>query len=169
MASAVSPGHRGIAWSFVALQAMLLVVMVVAPGAEHWSPVPAVTAVGRSLEVLGLWAALALGWGLTPSPLPNGRTGLVSRGPYRWMRHPMYTAVMMFMAGVAILSRSWLVVAALAMLIGLFHVKARWEEERLVEALPGYGDYRVTTARFIPVPRTRRARPDRAARRRLLR
>ena len=156
MARPASPGHRGIAWTLVALQAVLLTVMVLAPRAVHWSPAPTVSAAGRGLEVLGvvigLWAASALGAGLTASPLPNGRVGLVSRGPYRWVRHPMYTAVMMFMAGVAVLSGSWLVPAGLVMLGILFNVKARWEEARLAEAFPGYADYRTATSRFMPCP-----------------
>lgn len=158
MASTILPSHRGIAWTLVALQVVLLVVMVLASGADHWTLVPLAGAVGRILQVLGavvgVWAALALGAGLTPSPLPNGRTGLVHRGPYRWVRHPMYTAVMMFMAGVAIRSGSWLVLAAFVMLISLFNIKARWEEERLVEAFPEYADYRVATSRFVPSPKS---------------
>lgn len=156
MAGSVSTGHRRIAWTLVAIQAVLLAVMVLAPRGVHWPVAPVVNAAGRSMEVLGvmvgLWAASVLGAGLTASPLPNGRIGLVSRGPYRWMRHPMYTAVMMFMAGVAILSGSWLVPAALVMLIALFNVKARWEEQRLAEAFPGYADYRAATNRFMPCP-----------------
>jgi len=156
MAGSISPGHRGIAWTLVALQAGLLAAMVLVPRAVHWSPVPAASAAGRGLEVLGvvvgLWAASALGAGLTASPLPNGRIGLVSRGPYRWVRHPMYTAVMMVMAGVAILSGSWLVPAGLVMLGILFNVKARWEEARLAEAFPGYAEYRTATSRFMPCP-----------------
>ena len=154
MAGSVCPGHRSIAWTLVALQAVLLAAMVLAPRAVHWSLAPTASAAGRSLEVLGvivgLWAASVLGAGLTPSPLPNGRIGLVPRGPYRWVRHPMYTAVMMFMAGVTILSGSWLVPAGLVMLVALLNVKARWEEARLAEAFPGYADYRAATNRFMP-------------------
>jgi len=156
MAAATQLANRRIAWTLVALQAALLAAMVLTPRAVHWSIAPAVTATGRGLEVvgglIGLWAAFALGAGLTPSPLPNGRTGLVRRGPYRWMRHPMYTAVILFMAGVAVLSGSWLVLAALVLLVALFNVKARWEEARLAEAFPGYADYRAVTNRFIPCP-----------------
>ena len=140
----------------MAIQADLLAVMVLAPRGVHWSLAPVVNAAGRIMEVLGvmvgLWAASVLGAGLTASPLPNGRVGLVSRGPYRWVRHPMYTAVMVFMAGVAVLSGSWPVPSALVILVALFNVKARWEEARLAEAFPGYADYRAVTNRFMPCP-----------------
>jgi protein-S-isoprenylcysteine O-methyltransferase Ste14 len=100
--------------------------------------------------ILGLWAARWLGKGLTPLPLPNGRVDLVTAGPYRWVRHPMYTAVMSGMGGVALTSGSWWSAGAWLALVVLFAFKARWEEHHLAASFPGYGDYQTRTGRFIP-------------------
>ena len=143
-----------IAWSFVAVQAALLIAFATTPRRGDWVltsavDIAAVAVIAVGLGV-GLWAALKLGRGLTPSPLPNGAVGLVTRGPYRWVRHPMYTAVMMIAAGVAIRSGSVVVIAEGLALVVLFNIKARWEEQRLIEAFPAYRDYRASTSRFVP-------------------
>jgi protein-S-isoprenylcysteine O-methyltransferase Ste14 len=145
-----------VAWTFVGVQALLLAGIVVAPRDDSWQLSQFVRVGGTGLVAVGvgvgLWAAARLGRGLTPSPLPNGATSLVSRGPYRWVRHPMYTAVMLLAVGVATRSGSWLVVAQTVALIVLFNVKARWEERRLVETFPEYTSYQATTPRFLPMP-----------------
>jgi protein-S-isoprenylcysteine O-methyltransferase Ste14 len=153
-----------VAWSFVAAQFALIGLMVFAPRARGFDLGAAGRIAGIGLMVaggaLGLWSAVYLGRGLTPSPLPNGSVDLVVAGPYRWARHPMYVAVMLFMAGVAIRSGSWLVVAAFGGLVVLFSVKARWEEAHLRDAFPGYERYGERTRRFFPGPGTTSARSD---------
>jgi len=145
-----------VAWTFVGVQALLLAGIVVVPRDDSWQLGQFVRVGGTGLVAVGvgvgLWAAARLGRGLTPSPLPNGAISLVSRGPYRWVRHPMYTAVMLLAVGVATRSGSWLVVAQTVALIVLFNVKARWEERRLVETFPDYTSYQATTPRFLPMP-----------------
>jgi protein-S-isoprenylcysteine O-methyltransferase Ste14 len=144
-----------IAWSFVAGQFALIALMVFAPRDDGFAVPTALGVVGLALlaagVVLGLWSAVHLGNGLTPSPLPNGAVSLVVSGPYRWMRHPIYVAVMLFMGGVSIRSGSLRVVAAFVALVVLFNVKARWEEARLVETFEGYRAYAGSTPRFLPL------------------
>jgi protein-S-isoprenylcysteine O-methyltransferase Ste14 len=143
-----------VAWTFVAVQAVLIVLMVVGPRDTGFAIDGAVRVFGTIASIVGaivgVWSAIYLGKGLTPSPLPNGRTELVSAGPYRWVRHPMYSAVMLFMAGVAARSGSWLVVFELIGLVVLFSVKSRWEETQLQGAFEGYREYAAGTPRFIP-------------------
>ena len=146
--------RRLMAWGFVALQAILLIAIVLAPRDVSWIPPAAVRVLGAALVgagvLLGSWAAVRLGRGLTPLPIPNGATELVSVGPYRWVRHPMYTAVMVLVLGIAIRSGSLLVAAEVAALVLLFNVKARWEEQQLLAAFPGYDGYAASTPRFLP-------------------
>jgi protein-S-isoprenylcysteine O-methyltransferase Ste14 len=158
--SGPSPGQRAgqshsvVAWSFVAVQAALLIAVVATPRGDDWAHAGWLDAVAFCIlalgVALGLWSALRLGRGLTPSPLPNGAVDLVTRGPYRWVRHPMYTAVMLIVAGVTIRSGSVVVLAEAVALVILFNVKARWEEHRLDEAFPGYRDHEAVTGRFLP-------------------
>lgn len=149
--------QRAIAWGFVAIQALLLLGLVVAPRSTQWPVTQTVQVVGWIAIVsgvaLGLWAARYLGRGLTPSPLPNGAVDLVTVGPYRYVRHPMYTAVMVLSAGVAVRSGSWVVVGIAVALVGLFSVKSRWEERRLTTSFPAYAAYRERVPRFVPARR----------------
>jgi tellurite methyltransferase len=143
-----------IAWVLVGLQAILLIAILLIPAADHWSVNSGVELLARALQllglVLGIWGALVLGAGLTASPLPNRRAGLVTRGPYRWVRHPIYTAVLAFMAGVVVLSGSWYSAGAWLLLLGLLLSKSGWEEHRLIEAFPDYPRYQGSSGRFLP-------------------
>jgi protein-S-isoprenylcysteine O-methyltransferase Ste14 len=149
---------RVTAWLLVSAQFALIAAAALAPGA-HWKVtaphvIAAAAAIGCALLV-GVWAALWLGRGLTPLPLPNGQVDLVTGGPYRWIRHPMYAAVMLGMGGVAIGSGTWCSVASWLGLVVLLNLKARWEERHLVAAFPGYREYRQNTGHFLPRTSTR--------------
>ncbi len=75
---------------------------------------------------------------------------LVTQGVYRFVRHPMYLAVLLAMAaGLAADPRPWrclLWVALLAVLLA----KLTREERYLRAAFPEYGDYAARTRRLIP-------------------
>ena len=143
-----------VAWFFVAIQFALLAVMVFYPRDAAWIPTDLMRTIGLGFMAagvgVGLWAAVYLGRGLTPSPLPNGSVGLVMRGPYRFVRHPMYTSVILLGIGMTIRSGSWIVLLAFIALMLLFAVKSRWEEVRLADTFPGYERYMSSTGRFVP-------------------
>lgn len=66
---------------------------------------------------------------------------LADRGPYRFVRHPMYAGGLLFFLGVPLLLGAWrgLLVAPLAAV--LLGARAVGEERLLMSGLPGYGDY----------------------------
>lgn len=98
-----------------------------------------------------LWGSAALGPGLSPYPEPRPGTQLVSEGPYRLLRHPIYAGLVVCLAGVATAVRSWPGVAASAVVGSFFWLKARYEESRLRVAVPGYAAYqRRVRGRMIP-------------------
>jgi len=66
---------------------------------------------------------------------------VISSGPYAWVRHPMYSGVMLFFVGVPLLLGSWWGVAIAPLFAILFAVRTRIEERALVTDLPGYADY----------------------------
>jgi len=156
MTEAVSHTRRdtAVAWFFVAIQAALLGAMVFYPRDFGWSPTPLMVTVGFVFMgagvIVGFLSAAHLGRGLTPSPLPNGAARLVTKGPYRFVRHPIYTSVILLGIGIAIRSGSWIVTLALIGLVLLFEVKSRWEEMHLADTFPGYERYLETTGRFLP-------------------
>jgi protein-S-isoprenylcysteine O-methyltransferase Ste14 len=153
--SADNPRDTVVAWSFVVAQFVLLVAVLVLPGGDAWIAPGWLATAARWLQWIGVVvlvvALVNLGRSLTPlpSPVPHGelRTG----GLYRLVRHPIYTGIMALTVGAAVRSGSVAVTAATVALIGLFSWKARWEEDKLRERYPGYGDYARRTPRFVPL------------------
>jgi protein-S-isoprenylcysteine O-methyltransferase Ste14 len=76
---------------------------------------------------------------------------VISTGPYAWVRHPMYTATILFFVGAPLLLGSWWGVAMSPLFVVLFAVRARIEERALLAGLPGYGDY-AAQVRYRLVP-----------------
>jgi protein-S-isoprenylcysteine O-methyltransferase Ste14 len=76
---------------------------------------------------------------------------VVSSGPYAFVRHPMYSGIMLFFLGVPLLLGSWWGVAIAPVFAVLFAVRARIEERALIEGLPEYADY-AARVRYRLVP-----------------
>lgn len=66
---------------------------------------------------------------------------VISTGPYAHMRHPMYSGMVLFFAGVPLLLGSWWELVTVPIFIVLFAVRIGIEERTLREGLPGYADY----------------------------
>ena len=66
---------------------------------------------------------------------------VVSTGPYAHVRHPMYSGMILFFAGVPLLLGSWWGLAMEPLFLALLAVRIRIEERTLREGLPGYADY----------------------------
>ena len=66
---------------------------------------------------------------------------VISSGPYAFVRHPMYSGVMLYFLGIPLLLGSWWGVALAPVFTLLFAIRARIEERALIEGLPGYADY----------------------------
>ncbi|MDE5440649.1 isoprenylcysteine carboxylmethyltransferase family protein [Bradyrhizobium sp. CSA207] len=66
---------------------------------------------------------------------------VISTGPYAHVRHPMYSGMILFFAGLSLLLGSWWGLAMTPVFLALFAVRIRIEERTLREGLPGYNDY----------------------------
>ena len=76
---------------------------------------------------------------------------VISTGPYAWVRHPMYSSVMLFFVGTPLLLGSWWGVAMAPLFALLFAIRTRIEERALIAGLPGYADYRAHVRyRLVP-------------------
>jgi protein-S-isoprenylcysteine O-methyltransferase Ste14 len=83
------------------------------------------------------------------SVIPQART-LVSSGPYRWVRHPLYTTEIIVNLGLAIhYGRPYHWAVFLLIIAGQTY-RARREERLLCAHLDGYAEYRTRTAALIP-------------------
>jgi len=76
---------------------------------------------------------------------------VISTGPYAWVRHPMYSGVMLFFIGAPLLLGSWWGVAMAPLFVVLFAIRIAIEERALVAGLPGYADY-TAQVRYRLVP-----------------
>lgn len=76
---------------------------------------------------------------------------LVRRGPYRLLRHPAYTGLLMTFAGFALCLGNWLSLAAMVPVVLAFLWRIQVEEGALSAAFPdGYRAYARSTKRLIP-------------------
>jgi protein-S-isoprenylcysteine O-methyltransferase Ste14 len=105
-------------------------------------------AAGIALGLWALWANRPGNFHIRPVPREGGH--LVQHGPYRWIRHPMYSALLLAGFAAARLSSdgiAWLILLALAVVLA---VKAAVEERALVAHYTDYPDYQQRTRRFVP-------------------
>ena len=108
------------------------------------------TLMGLAL-IIGLAAALSLGGNLTPYPKPVESGTMVEHGLYRLVRHPIYTAVIIGMIGIAVRGGDWVSLALALGLAPFFYAKSTFEERHLLEHYPGYAAYqRRVPRRLVP-------------------
>ena len=125
-----------------------------------WAAAPTVIAARTPAAA---WALLACGallgiWALSSNrpgnfnvrPIPRAEGVLVQSGPYRWIRHPMYTAVILSGLACAWAGRSTSGWVGVACLVAVLAVKAHFEEQWMQAKHPHYAAYRTRTWRFIP-------------------
>jgi protein-S-isoprenylcysteine O-methyltransferase Ste14 len=133
-------GHRGQGWVWGQFVLAGIVILVAGLGPQ-W---PGSLWIGAPLVVLGLglgvWSLRSLGDSLTPYPQPRSRATLVEHGPYRVVRHPIYSSILVGLLGVCIAGSLWALLP-LAILIAWWLGKASVEERFLRERYPGYADY----------------------------
>ena len=80
----------------------------------------------------------------------RGQT-VVSTGPYRYVRHPLYTSALLFFLGSALLMGSWIGVTLALFLEGMLAMRAVREEHVLQKGLKGYDAYMARVKwRLIP-------------------
>jgi protein-S-isoprenylcysteine O-methyltransferase Ste14 len=100
--------------------------------------------------ILALLGSLHLGQNLTPHPAPRSNATLVQHGIYGWMRHPLYTSLMLAALGWALLWQSLPALLACVILILVLDAKARVEERWLLQRFPAYAEYARRVRKFVP-------------------
>jgi protein-S-isoprenylcysteine O-methyltransferase Ste14 len=122
--------------------------------ARFLPPGPAMPVVGAALTALGLsftiWARVHLGrnWSGTVT-LKDDHT-LIRTGPYRRVRHPIYSGALLALAGTVLAVGEWRGVIALALVFLAVLRRVRVEEKHLRAIFPDYDHYRRETAALIP-------------------
>lgn len=101
--------------------------------------------------VLAVWARVELAgnWSGTVT-LKEGHE-IVRAGPYRWIRHPIYTGLLFALLGSALALAEWRGLVAVALAKGAFLWRIRLEERRLGEHFgAAYAEYRRASWAIIP-------------------
>lgn len=99
--------------------------------------------------ILGV-SALALGKSLTAHPIPGKNAALVTGGLYKYVKHPIYSGLILVAIGLTISGGFFPHVLFLAGLVILLNYKASFEEALLAKAYAGYEEYSRKTGRFFP-------------------
>ncbi|MDH3222239.1 MAG: isoprenylcysteine carboxylmethyltransferase family protein [Gemmatimonadota bacterium] len=96
-------------------------------------------------------AQRALGRNVSPTVITHEDHELVTSGPYRWVRNPLYSAGALLLVGLGLIAASWflLTVAVLA-LVAMRHRLMSEEAELEARFGQAYRDYAARTGRFVP-------------------
>jgi len=127
---------RWMAWSLVPL-----------PFWSRWTGVGLLFA-GCALLV---WTFRSLGKNLTDTVVTRKQHTLVVHGPYRWIRHPLYSSAALLAAGVSLIAANWFFSVTGVALLCVLVTRTRTEEENLVARFgESYETYMRRTGRFLP-------------------
>jgi protein-S-isoprenylcysteine O-methyltransferase Ste14 len=114
------------------------------------------TGLGLALSVLGLvgllWSQSSMGESLRIGVDPSERTALVTAGPFRWVRNPIYSAMLVYVAGVALLVPNVPSLVAMGVLVLGLDLHVRLIEEPYLAETHGssYASYAARVGRFVP-------------------
>jgi protein-S-isoprenylcysteine O-methyltransferase Ste14 len=156
--------HEGLAVAItirVLLSASILAMAAYAvhPETMQWAQAPLPDALryfGALLCGLALWlfesARRNLGRAFNPSLRVNPKALLVTSGPYRLIRHPMYVAFLATWTGYGLLSANWFIgTTGAAAECAIALIRTRREEAMLMAAFgPEYARYARRTGKFLP-------------------
>ncbi|HSF81952.1 MAG TPA: isoprenylcysteine carboxylmethyltransferase family protein [Anaerolineales bacterium] len=109
------------------------------------------------------WVFSSLGNNVTPTVATRRAHSLVVHGPYRWVRHPLYTVGFSAFIGFSLLSAMWFTALVLVLGFGVLALRTPLEERRLLDRFGDeYRDYMGRTGRYLP--RLVKARPQPSSR-----
>lgn len=75
---------------------------------------------------------------------------LIQHGPYRYVRHPIYTGVFFGLLGAALIQSEIKDLIGVILLFVAFNIKIAIEEKFLLDVFPQYGEYKKKTRKIIP-------------------
>ncbi len=111
--------------------------------------------VGFALGLAGLgfwiWTQVALGKQWSPQLQLRKQHQLITTGPYSRIRHPLYSAMLGYSIGLALLTASWAFVALVVVMIAWLPVRVAREEQMMIGKFGDeYKAYMRSTGRFFP-------------------
>jgi protein-S-isoprenylcysteine O-methyltransferase Ste14 len=104
------------------------------------------------LCVMGIyWLFSSIGSGITPTSATRKQHVLVTSGPYRWVRHPLYTVGSSLFVAFGMMSDNWFIAGLGILTFILMAARTPKEEANLIEKFGDeYLEYMKRTGRFLP-------------------
>ena len=116
-------------------------------GRFRWSEMPPAAQVIGAAAIIAafvvIWWCTAANHFLSANARIQSERGhkVVQHGPYRFIRHPMYTSLIVLMIGMALTLGSWLAMAPAVLIAALLVVRTALEDRMLTAQLAGYREY----------------------------
>jgi len=105
--------------------------------------------------VLIYWMFSSIGLGISPTSATRNHHHLVTNGPYRWIRHPLYTFGSAIFISFGLIADNWFLILIGILAFILMAIRTPKEEANLVEKFGDeYRNYMKRTGRFFPRIRT---------------
>ncbi len=135
-----------------------IIAYLINPASMAWASVPLSawlrwTGVGflAAAGVLFIWTFRSLGKNLTDTVVTRKDHTLVTTGPYRWVRHPIYTSAALMIPASSLVAANWFFFATGCVVFQLLVIRTRKEEENLIARFgDDYRNYMQRTGRFVP-------------------
>lgn len=133
-------------------------VWMINPRWMDWSSMPlpiSARQVGLAPLVAGaallVWTFRSLGTNLTDTVVTRAAHTLVVHGPYRWIRHPLYSSAGLLIAALSLITANWFLLATGTVVLSVLIVRTSKEEQNLVARFgDSYQQYMDRTGRFMP-------------------
>lgn len=130
------------------------------PAWMAWSALPVPiwlrwTGVAVAFAMLPLlwWVMVSIGKNISETFLTKESHQLVTHGPYRWVRHPLYSVATILFVALGVTAANGLIIAlALIAFAGIAMYVVPKEEAELIRKFgPAYQAYQTRTGRFLPL------------------
>lgn len=145
--------NKFVAYSYVLIQAVILGLLLfvnISSGLKFKE----FSLIGDAFKWIGIMSILISAYSirksLTVMPIPKDHGQLALDGLYKYVRHPMYTSVLIFSLGLALSSGELYKYVLVIGLSFLFYYKSVYEEKFLIRKYAGYDKYAKNTPRFVP-------------------
>jgi len=96
------------------------------------------------------WARITMGRMWSGGIMRTEQHRVIQNGPFAWVRHPIYTALIAAGFGLAVIKATPMALAGAALFSLGFYLKARVEERFLTQELTGYPEYRARVPMLLP-------------------
>ena len=139
---------------FVGIQIVLFLLFIFKGFLGYFSVLPMLKIPAMILSIGGIFivvlAILQLKTNLTPFPTPKENGTLISTGLFTYVRHPIYSGILLFAFSASCYFGSYFQLLISLVLVVLFYFKSTYEEGLLLKKYPDYKDFKTKRGRFLP-------------------